>query len=280
MAQAQSLSGRVVAIWRYPVKSMLGEELNATEVTGQGVLGDRAYALIDVETGKVVSAKNPRRWPGLFDFRAAFVEPPRDGRSPPVRITLPEGDPVTTDQPDVESRLSAALGRPVRVARSADAGAVSEGYWPDETWLPQRDEVFDFPLPPGTFFDGAAVHLVTTATLDRLRSLAPASRFEVPRFRPNFVIEPAGGPGGFVEDAWIGKTLALGDVRLKIDGPCPRCVMTTLAQGSLPKDPGVLRAAVQENHSNVGVYATVVRGGKVRRGDAVGPAASASEQSA
>jgi MOSC domain-containing protein len=264
--------GRVVAIWRYPVKSMLGEELNATEVTARGLLGDRAHALIDAETGKVASAKSPRRWPTLFDFRAAYVEPPRDPRAlPAVRITLPGGEALTTDQADADARLSAALGRPVRLARSAPEGATAEGYWPDHPWLPQRDEMFDFPLPPGTFFDGAAVHLLTTATLDRLRALAPASRFEVPRFRPNFVIETPSGNGAFVEDGWIGRTLTLGDAQLRIDGPCPRCVMTTLSQGSLPKDPGVLRAAVQGNGGNVGVYATVVRGGRVRRGDAVRP---------
>lgn len=271
MSETQGdVSGRVVAIWRYPVKSMLGEELNATEVTERGLLGDRAYALIDEETGKVVSAKNPRRWPNLFDFRAAYTEPPRDaGSLPPARITFPDGESITTDQTDADPRLSTGVGRPVRLARSAIGGAVAEGYWPDHDWLSQRDEVFEFPLPPGTFFDGAAVHLVTSATLDRLRSLAPASRFEVPRFRPNFVIATEDGSEGFVENTWIGRWLAFGDVVLRIDGPCPRCVMTTLSQGSLPKDPGVLRTAVRENDGNVGVYATVVKGGRVRRGDGV-----------
>jgi uncharacterized protein YcbX len=274
MSAAQgAVAGRVVVIVRYPVKSMLGEELNATEVTDHGLLGDRASALIDVETGKVASAKNPRRWPNLFDFRAAYVEPPRDaGALPPVRITFPDGESLTTDRAGAEARLSAGVGRQVRLARPAAGGATAEGYWPDHDWLSQPDSVFEFPLPPGTLFDCATVHLVTTATLDRFRALAPASRFEVPRFRPNFVIEPPDGAGGFVEDDWIGRTVALGGVRLRIDGRCVRCVMTTLAQGSLPKDPGVLRAAVQEHGGNVGVYATVVRGGRVRRGDVVEPA--------
>src|SRR4051794_12531828 len=177
MAGSQgSAAGRVVAIWRYPVKSMMGVELNATEVAERGLVGDRAYALVDAEGGKVASAKNPRRWPNLFDFRAAYAEPPRDTRPlPPVRITLPEGETVTSDQADVDSRLSAGVGRTVRLARSAAEGAIAEGYWPDHDWLEQRDEVFEFPLPPGTFFDAAPVHLVTTATLDRLRDLAPAS---------------------------------------------------------------------------------------------------------
>jgi uncharacterized protein YcbX len=272
MAASQGLSvGRIVAVWRYPVKSMMGEELNATAVTGYGLLGDRALALVDEETCKVVSAKNPRRWPAMFDFRAAYVEPPADGKPlPPVRIALPDGQTVTTDQADAPSRLAAGLGRPVRLARADATAATCEGYWPDYDWLPERDQVFDFPLPAGTFFDCAAVHLITTATLDRLRALTPASRFEVPRFRPNFVIESPNGLAGFVENDWVGRTLALGGVQLRIDRPCVRCVMTTLSQGSLPKDPAVLRTAVRENGGNVGVYASVVRGGWVRRGDNVG----------
>ncbi len=271
MPQSQeSMAGRVVAVWRYPVKSMMGEELNATDVTASGLRGDRAFALVDTETGKVASAKNPRRWPNLFDFRAAYVEPPRDPRAlPAVRITLPDGASLTTDQADVEAQLATATGRSVRLARQAVAEAKSEGYWPDHDWLAARDQVFEFPLPPGTFFDCATVHLVTTATLDRLRSLTPTSRFEVPRFRPNFVIETPDGAAGFVENGWVGRTLALGDVQLRIDRPCFRCIMTTLSQGSLPKDPDVLRTAVQQNAGNVGVYATVVRGGRIRRGDAV-----------
>jgi uncharacterized protein YcbX len=258
--------GRVVGIWRYPVKSMLGEELDATQVTERGLLGDRAFAMIDAQTGKVASAKNPRLWPRLFDFRAAYVEPPRDSRFlPPARITPPDGESLSTEQADVESRLSAAVGRRVTLARAAFAGATAEGYWPDHDWLQHRDEVFEFQLPEGTFFDGATIHVITTATLARLQRLAQTSRFDVRRFRPNFLIEPTTDDEGFVENGWIGKTITVGEVALRIDGPCPRCVMTTLCQGELPKDPGVLRTVVEANAGNVGVYAAVLRSGRVRR---------------
>jgi uncharacterized protein YcbX len=263
-----SVTGRVAAIWRYPVKSMLGEELSATEVTDQGLLGDRAYALVDVETGKVASAKNPRRWPNLFEFRASYLIPPDDAQAlPPVRITLHHGEVVTTDQGDAEPRLSDLVGRHVRLARSGTMTARAEGYWPDHDWLAHRDQTFDIPIPPGTFFDVGLVHLVTTATLDRLHTLNPASRFEIPRFRPNFVIEAA---DNLNETSWIGRELAIGDVTLRIDKPCARCVIMTLSQGGLPKDPGVLRTIVLENEGNVGVYASIVSGGWVRQGDAVG----------
>src|ERR671937_2353510 len=106
--------GSVVSLWRYPVKSMMGEELNATEVTERGLLGDRAYALVDSSDGKVASAKNPRKWPQLFDFRAAFVDTPRPGaKVPPVRITLPDGTAVTSQQSDLNQVLSRALNREV-----------------------------------------------------------------------------------------------------------------------------------------------------------------------
>jgi uncharacterized protein YcbX len=73
----QTEVGSVVSLWQYPVKSMMGEELNATVVTDRGLLGDRAYALVDHSDGKVATAKNPRKWPRLFDFRATFIEPAR-----------------------------------------------------------------------------------------------------------------------------------------------------------------------------------------------------------
>jgi uncharacterized protein YcbX len=136
--------------------------------------------------------------------------------------------------------------------------------------LEYRDTVTDFGLPEGTFFDCAVVHLLTTATLDRLRGLYPQGRFEVRRFRPNIVVETANGGTEFVENAWIGHVLAIGDaVRLSITGPCPRCVMTTLPQDDLPRDAGILRTAARHNRAHVGVYASVVQGGTVRRGDAV-----------
>jgi uncharacterized protein len=276
--------GSVVSLWRYPVKSMMGEELNAAEVTERGLLGDRAYALVDSSDGKVASAKNPRKWPQLFDFRATFVDTPRPGATvPAVRITLPDGTTVTSEQSDLNQMLSRALKREVtldateRGQREVIESTFpnpwtpkAEEYWPDMDGLDYRDTVTDFDLPEGTFFDAATVHLLTTATLDRLRELYPQGRFEVRRFRPNVVVETADGAKAFVENAWIGRTVAVGDaVRLSITGPCPRCVMTTLSQGDLPKDPGILRTAAQHNQANVGLYASVLRGGQVRRGDAI-----------
>jgi hypothetical protein len=275
--------GSIGSLWRYPVKSMMGEELNAAEVTERGLLGDRAYALVDRADGKVATAKNPRKWPNLFDFRAAFIEPPgASAKPPPVRVVLPDGTLVSSTQRDLNQILSRALNREVTLEaiEGGDTDATTssrspqpanaEEYWPDMEGLDYRNTVTEFTLPEGTFFDCAVVHLLTTATLDRLGELYPRGRFEVRRFRPNIVVTPASGERIFVENAWVGHTLAIGDeVRLSVTGPCGRCVMTTLAQGDLPKDPEILRTAAQHNHVHVGVYAAVVRGGTIRRGDAI-----------
>jgi uncharacterized protein YcbX len=263
--------GSVISLWQYPVKSMMGEELTAAEITERGLLGDRAYALVDNSDGKVATAKNPRKWPRLFDFHARFIEPVRSGsKVPPVRIGLPDGTSVVGDQVDIDQILSKALNREVTLCAAQRQPVTAEEYWPDREGLDYRDTVTDFSLPEGTFFDCAAVHLLTTATLDRLRELYPQGRFDIRRFRPNIVVQLVVAEKGFVENAWVGHTLTIGtSAQLNITGPCGRCVMTTLAQGDLPSDPGILRTAARHNQVHVGVYAAVVRSGAVHRGDSV-----------
>ena len=262
--------GRVVRIWRYPIKSMLGEEIDGTVVTERGVLGDRGYALFDPETQKVASAKDPRRWPDMFRFRAEYVRSPSESNSlPPVKVALPSGELVTSDDSDAESRIAAAMGRTVRLLRNPFSEATAEGYWPDHEWIEARNTSFEYQFPEGTFFDGSMVHVISTTTLEHLSNLYSGSIFAPQRFRANLLIQPTDGATGFVENEWIGKSLVIGTARLKIERPCPRCVMTTLAQSDLPKDPTILRAAVRENSGNVGVYAKVEAVGEVRTGDVV-----------
>ncbi len=278
MNQAQetaTAAGTVVSIWRYPVKSMLGEELNSSYVTERGLVGDRAYALIDQETGKVASAKNPRKWGKLFDFRAAFIEdPPQAVESiPPVRITFPDGTQIfSSDQDNIDHALSSVLGREVRLMRANLEKPSYEEYWPDIEGLAQREKVTDEAMPPQTFFDIAVIHLFTTSTINRLRELYPEGRFEVRRFRPNIVVESTSEKKkkDFIENLWVGKKLMIGeDIVLRVIGPCTRCVMITLPQGDLPKDLGILRTVAQYNQVTAGVYASVHRGGTIHRGDQV-----------
>ena len=233
--------GAVVSLWRYPLKSMMGEELNASEVTERGLLGDRSLALVDTETAKVVSAKNPKKWPTMFDCRAAFTAPPVPGKPlPPVRVTLPDGMSVTSDDTRFAGLMSVALARPVTLAGAATTTSASlEEYWPDMAELDHQETVTDEDMPAGTFFDLATVHVLTTATIDKLRELYPEGRFEVRRFRPNIVVRPDDDLPDFVESNWVGRQLRIGgDVVLQITDHCPRCVMTTLPQGDLPRTAG------------------------------------------
>jgi MOSC domain-containing protein len=284
--------GAIAALWRFPVKSMPGERLGAAEVMPGGVVGDRAYALIESETGKVVSGKNPRLGPAMLACRAEFAESPRAGEDPPpVRITLPDGTSTTSDAPDVDATLSGYLGRVVTLARAAPEDFTIDQYHPDMEGLDpegHRDTVTESKLgsaffaeaglpsavPVGAFFDLFPVSVMTTSTLDQLNELRPESRFDERRFRMNVIVGT--GNGGFVENDWIGRALELGDgVRLTVSLPDPRCVMTTMAQGELPKDTEILRTLVRHNRIDVagglypcaGVYATVDAPGTLHAGD-------------
>jgi uncharacterized protein YcbX len=290
------LVGSVAGLWRFPVKSMAGERLTEAELTtGRGLVGDRAYALVDAVTGKVVSAKSVKLFPGLLACRAAFVQPPRAGDDlPPVRITLPDGTIVTSDAADADEVLSAHFGRAVTLARAAPEDYTIDQYHPDVEGLDptgHRDEVVEqklgtaffaevgipSPVPVGSFFDLFPVSVLTTSTLARLGELRPQTRFDERRFRMNVIVRTEAA--GFVENDWVGHGLAVGGaVRLGMALPDPRCVMTTLAQDELPRDADVLRTLVRHNRVDVGgaglfpcagAYAVVQAPGMVRTGDPV-----------
>lgn len=268
----------VSTLWRYPVKSMMGEELNGTHITLGGVLGDRSYALIDTATNKVISAKNPKKWPDFFSFRAAYTAQP-DATLPAVWIHLPNGEVLRSDAADVNQQLSAALGGEVKLATQAPDAATLEQYWPEYEGESNEisSEAVAGDAPQGSFFDYAALHLLTTSSIEAMQKLYPEGRFEVRRFRPNMMIDTS-GLEGFVENDWVGKTIKIGDtLRLRISDPCPRCVMPTLAQGDLPQDNGIFKHAIAKNRPlvpfagkelpSVGVYAQVLTAGWVKRGD-------------
>jgi uncharacterized protein len=266
----QSVVGKLASIWRYPVKSMLGEELAEIGVSESGLDGDRAFALIDCATGKVASAKNPRLWPNLFDHAAWFSsEGPHSDAHSELYIKLPNSERLDVNHAQLNERLSESVGRKVKLAGLPTGQAQSEGYWPDHDWLTHRGQVFEFALPSGTLFDCSPVHIVTSSTLATLQAIAPTSCFDVCRFRPNLVIEATGQSAGFIENDWINRLLNVGEVQLRITRASPRCVMTTLRQGVLPHDSDILRSAVHANGGNVGVYADVIRPGRMGVGDLV-----------
>jgi uncharacterized protein len=269
--QAQGTKGKVVSLWRYPVKSMMGEELNSSYITERGLIGDRTYALIDNQTGKVISAKNPAKWRKLFDFRAAFIDSLQTADNiPNVRITLPDGSQIFSDQEEIDHSLSKILGREVSLMKATLDKPGYEEYWPDVEGIAHRELVTDEIMPSKTFFDIAVIHILTSSTINRFRELYPEGRFEVRRFRPNIVIESSSMNKDFIENSWVDKKLTVGEeIVLRVIAPCTRCVMITLPQGDLPNDLGILRTVAKYNQVHAGVYASVEQGGIVRRGDLV-----------
>ena len=280
MASQGTNGGTVKALWRYPVKSMAGTKLDEAQVTESGILGDRAYAVIDRSSGRVGSAKTPKKWAELMSLASDFVRPPQAGAPlPPVRILWPDGTAVASDGGDPDARLSETLGRPVTLTTERPEAPSLERLDP----LAEEETIVDIGelMMAGRFSDYAALHLITTATMARLAELRPESAFNARRFRPNVTIATPEGEQGFVENDWVGRELAIGDeVRLRISDPTPRCSVPTLAQQDLAKDPQVLRTIVEHNTLPVpvldgealpcaGVYAFVIRGGMVKRGDAV-----------
>lgn len=227
--------GVVAKLWRYPVKSMLGEECRELELEARGCRGDRLFAVQDAG-GKLGSGKNTRRFrliDGLLGFSARHA-----GEWP--EIAFPDGRRVRGDDPGVHGALSSALGTAVTLVRESR----------------------------NPHFDDGAVHLVTTAALEWLRSRLPGSRVDERRFRPNIVMT-AGGAGQ-PEQSWIGRTLRIGDeVALRVTAPTERCRMTTLGQADLPEDVRVLRSLAEDSEAQFGVYAEVVKPGWIAAGDAV-----------
>ena len=287
--------GSVAGLWRFPAKSMRGEQLQEAEVTKRGILGDRAYALIDKDTGKVVSAKSVKIFPDLLNCKAAFVEPPsRDGVVPPVKIVLPDGTTATSDSDGVDRVLSTYFKRNVKLARIAPDDFTIDQYHPDVEGADPGGNLnkvveqklgsalfaalgMESPVSVGSFFDVFPLSVLTTSTLVRLNELRPESRFGERRFRMNVIIKTE--RPGFVENDWVGHGLGLGDgTLLNVALLDPRCVMTTLAQDDLPQDTDILRTLVHHNRVQVGdlgrfpcagVYAVVAAPGRVRTGDRV-----------
>ncbi|MBP2366066.1 MOSC domain-containing protein [Pseudonocardia parietis] len=260
---------KIRSLYRYPVKSMLGEELGSLEVDTHGVVGDRVFALIDTEHGRVATAKQPRHWRALLRCRSA-------GSGSEVTVVLPDGRSVAAES--AAGPLSELLGRAVTVSTRRSDGAVVERPDPEDVLARGLDAEVDAPLleiaqgaPGGRFVDHSPVHVITTATLDELG-------VEALRYRPNVVVTTPAGTPAFVENDWLGRTLTIGGVTLVPTLPTPRCSVPTLEHGDLPRAPEALRGPAQRNRVDVpgfgvlpcaGLYARVEVPGTFRRGDAV-----------
>lgn len=266
--------GTVASIHRFPVKSMQGEQLAEVELGADGMVGDRTWALRDIETGKLASAKRPRPWAALLGCRAT-------GTGDDVAIELPSGEVFHVHDGGLPVALEALLGRTVALEASERAQqGTYDSEWPE---IDGVDLAGDLELPTNltgegtSFIDLGILHLLTTTSMATLAGADPELAVDVRRFRPSLVLDTPDLAGFPENDDWAGATLRVGEVELTVGDPTPRCIMTTLAQGDLPRQPGVLQTIARVNRRSselgsfacLGAYATVARPGVVRAGDEI-----------
>lgn len=251
----------VLALWRYPVKAMLGELLDAVEIGPSGCTGDRRWIAVDADTGERIANKRGPTDPRLRACRAELVDDSDDEL--PLRITLPDGEILQGRE--IEHALSQLLERRIRLER-ADTPALGRI------------------AATGAHHDAAPIHLLTTSTLAHLRAIAPTSDWDVRRFRPNLLLDDGTTPTAFAEDALVGGTLrGPSGLKLTVALPTPRCVVPTRAQDGLPADPRILRTLVQQHRIDlgpfgrqgcIGAYAEVAQPGRICVGEILGVEAS------
>ena len=270
----------VATIYRYPVKSMMGETLSEADIREAGIPGDRSWAVRDEKRGGIRGGK---KIPQLMTLAA------QSGTAAPL-ITAADGDSASASSERINDWLSGKLNHPVTLWPLLPADQLDHyrrgapdtedfeqelravfGRLPDEP-LPDLagfEELLEFESPPGTYFDAFPISIVSQQSLNTMNQLEGESRFDVRRFRPNLLVDVPGSDHPFPEQAWVGKTLAIGSVTLKIDTTCPRCAMTTHGFDDLPQDPQIMRKMVANSEGNLGIYASVVKVGKVATGDSV-----------
>ena len=270
----------VANIYRYPVKSMMGEALSEADIGEFGIAGDRGWAVRDEKRGGIRGGK---KIPQLMTLAA------QSGPAAPL-ITAPDGDSASASSEGINEWLSDKLNHPVTLWPLLPAEQLHHyrrgapdtedfeqelravfGRLPDEP-LPDLtgfEELLEFESPPGTYFDAFPISVMSQQSLATMNQLNGDSLFDVRRFRPNLLVDISGSDHPFPEQAWVGKTLSIGSVKLKIEMTCPRCSMTTHGFDDLPQDAQIMRKLVANSEGNLGTYASVVQAGKVFAGDSV-----------
>ena len=276
--------GTIKEIWRYPVKSMRGEQLDQCVIGKKGIKGDRGWAIRD---DSVKEIRSGRTFPKLLDCSARYLTEPDDEPYPAAMITLPDGTELSSDSDEINSRLADWVGKPVSIwpiqppdntehyrRLPVDEATLRKEFArePDEPIpdLSQFPEILmKYVSVPGTYFDVTPIHILTTSTLAFLHDKNPDSNWSTLRFRPNIVLDTGGGLE-LVENNWLGKSIRLGEVELSCDAPAPRCAITAHSQGEIiSKDPKILRTIVRESNQNLGLYCNVNKSGIIRKGEEV-----------
>ncbi|MFD6673124.1 MOSC domain-containing protein [Rhodococcus zopfii] len=234
-------------LWRYPVKSFGGEPVRSATIEADGLRGDHLWAVVDAETGAVAGAKKSRRFGVLLTCRARLIDDTDVRDRAALELTLPDGTAVRGDDSSVDSLLSDLTGREVR--------------------LEARRRTYD----------EAHLHLLSTSAVETLETGDPVD-VALRRFRPQIVLD-APGSHGFVEDSWLGRSVALGTATIAPTTRTARCVMVTLAHQEVPARREMLRTVTARNlvpnlpgakpAPCVGIYASVRACGDVTVGDTV-----------
>ena len=281
------MTARIEQLFRYPIKSMGGETVTSLSLGPKGAVGDRVWAVRDEVRGGIRGAK---KIPALMTLNAAFIGDVADTGSSPARITASDGEQRDTGAADLNAWLTGKLDHPVSLWPLLPETALDHyrrGAPDHEDFETELREIFartadeplpdlalfqdviNFESPPGTYFDAFPILIMSRQSLAAMAGHRPDSIFHVSRFRPNLLLDVADGGSPFPEEDWAGRTLRVGTAELEVVGACPRCAMTTHGFGDLPRDPGIMRALVQGNGGNLGVYARVTRPGRVSEGDRV-----------
>ena len=270
----------VTHIYRYPVKSMMGETLSEADIGEAGIPGDRGWAVRDEKRGGIRGGK---KIPQLMTLTA------QSGAGAPL-ITAPDGDSASASTEGINEWLSDKLNHAVTLWPLLPADQLDHyrrgapdtedfeqelravfGRLPEEP-LPDLagfEELLEFESPPGTYFDAFPISIMSQQSLNTMNQLEGESQFDVRRFRPNLLVDIPDTDQPFPEQAWVGKTLSIGSAKLKIEMTCPRCAMTTHGFDDLPRDTEVMRKLVANSEGNLGIYASVLQAGSVAAGDSV-----------
>jgi uncharacterized protein YcbX len=290
------MTGSVVQLWRFPVKSMGGGQVDRVRVDRRGVHADRLWAVRDVERGVTVSA---RRVPVLLGCSARYLTEPADdagpGNVPGVVITFPDGRELASDDPAVHTALSELVGREMSLTAlpphddtsqhrmtlrdslanfsaaqvRKDFGLGDTDALPDTSVFSTKDifTLARYSTPPGTFVDLSPLHLMTTASL---RDLSPdEAPYDVRRFRPNVLVEVAEPDREYPESAWVGGKLSIGSAVLDVAIPTIRCVVPTRPQPDVELDRGITRQLAERTNRFLGVYVDIGTPGVIQVGDEV-----------
>ena len=234
--------GTVQAIWRYPVSSLGGEMMDAAELDATGIIGDRLWGVVDASSGAIAKPEGEKRWRVTPEVLARTTEED-------FELQIPGGDWISGRSEAAREALSAHFGFPVTVKR----------HGPE----------FDSPDTVAPRYRRAPIHLVTSASLKKLKSVIPDSMIDARRFRPNLVIQLPEEAVGFEEGRWIRKEIRVGSVKLYVNEPCDRCAFTMLGQRDVPFDKAILPAVSAVNGKSFGVYCAVTQGGRITAGDPV-----------